>query len=110
MTFSPGNLQYKASTSIWAFAENQYDFVGSDNTNISSTYDGWIDLFGWGTSGYNDKQPYMTSDTDYDYGDGTNDLTGTNYDWGAYASITMQLWQATRDWCCSQTNGSCLRG
>ena len=88
VTFSPGNLQYKASTSIWAFAENQYDFVGSDNTNISSTYDGWIDLFGWGTSGYNDKQPYMTSDTDYDYGDGTNDLTGTNYDWGAYASIS----------------------
>lgn len=43
VTFSPGNLQYKASTSIWAFAENQYDFVGSDNANISSTYDGWID-------------------------------------------------------------------
>jgi len=88
VTFSPGNLQYKASTSIWAFAENQYDFVGSDNANISSTYDGWIDLFGWGTSGYNDKQPYMTSDTDYDYGDGANDLTDTNYDWGAYASIS----------------------
>lgn len=88
VTFSPGNLQYKASTSTWAFAENQYDFVGGDNANISSTYDGWIDLFGWGTSGYNDKQPYMTSDTDYDYGDGTNDLTGTNYDWGAYASIS----------------------
>ena len=88
VTFSPGNLQYKASTSTWAFAENQYDFVGGDNTNISSTYDGWIDLFGWGTSGYNDKQPYMSSDNDYDYGDGANDLTGTNYDWGAYASIS----------------------
>ena len=88
VTFSPGNLQYKASTSTWAFAENQYDFIGSDNANISSTYDGWIDLFGWGTSGYNDKQPYMTSDTDYDYGDGANDLTDTNYDWGAYASIS----------------------
>ena len=88
VTFSPGNLQYKASTSTWAFAENQYDFVGSDNANISSTYDGWIDLFGWGTSGYNDKQPYMTSDNDYHYGDGANDLTDTNYDWGAYASIS----------------------
>ena len=88
VTFSPGNLQYNASTSTWAFAENQYDFVGGDNTNISSTYDGWIDLFGWGTSGYNDKQPYMSSDNDYDYGDGANDLTGTNYDWGAYASIS----------------------
>lgn len=88
VTFSPGNLQYKASTSTWAFAENQYDFVGSDNANISSTYDGWIDLFGWGTSGYNDKQPYMTSEGDGQYGDGTNDLTDTNYDWGAYASIS----------------------
>jgi hypothetical protein len=88
VTFSSGNLRYNASTSTWAFAENQYDFVGSDNANISSTYDGWIDLFGWGTSGYNNKMPYMTSDTDYDYGDGTNDLTGTNYDWGGYASIS----------------------
>ena len=88
VTFSSGNLQYNADKKKWQFAENQYDFVGGDNTNISSTYDGWIDLFGWGTSGYIDKQPYMTSDTDYDYGDGASDLTGTNYDWGEYASIS----------------------
>ena len=51
--FSRGNLQYQASTNIWKFAEHQWDYVGEDNINISSTYDGWIDLFGWGTSGYN---------------------------------------------------------
>ena len=87
VVFSPGNLQYKASINWLAFADNQYDMAGEDNENISSTYDGWIDLFGWGTSGYNDKRPYMTSETDYDYGDGANDLTGTNYDWGVYATI-----------------------
>ena len=50
--FSQGNLQYQASTGIWRFAEQQYDFIGSDNEKISETYSGWIDLFGWGTSGY----------------------------------------------------------
>lgn len=52
VSFSKGNLQYQASTNTWRFAENQYDYVGEDNKNISPTYSGWIDLFGWGTSGY----------------------------------------------------------
>ena len=47
--FSQGNLQYQCSTYVWRFAENQYDIVGSTNSNISSGYPGWIDLFGWGT-------------------------------------------------------------
>lgn len=63
--FSQGNLQYQGSTSTWRFAENQWNFVGgtdsdnvsygnvsgSSNNNISQYYSGWIDLFGWGTSG-----------------------------------------------------------
>ena len=69
--FSKGNLQYRASTNIWRFAENQYDIIGTANNNISETYDGWIDLFGWGTSGYNHGaicyQPWSTSQTDSDY-------------------------------------------
>ena len=85
--FSQGNLQYQASTGTWRFAENQYDIIGSDNANISSSYSGWIDLFGWGTSGYNDKFPYMTS-TGTDYGDGSNDIAGTNYDWGVNNKIS----------------------
>ena len=86
--FSQGNLQYQASTGTWKFADNQYDMIGDDNANISSTNSGWIDLFGWGTSGYNGKNPYMTS-TDYsDYGDGYNDIAGTNYDWGVYNKIS----------------------
>lgn len=47
--FSQGNLQYQASTNTWRFAENQYDYVGSGNQNVSTTYSGWIDLFMWGT-------------------------------------------------------------
>lgn len=97
--FSQGNLQYQASTNTWRFAENQWDYVGdanngtvfentekSDNANISDSYSGWIDLFGWGTSGYDDKNPYMTN-TEADYGNGINDISGTNYDWGVYNKI-----------------------
>lgn len=88
VNFSQGNLQYQASTKTWRFAENQYDMIGAANSNISSTYNGWIDLFGWGTSGYNNKYPYMTSTTNADYGDGNNDIAGTNYDWGVYNAIS----------------------
>ena len=47
--FSSGNLQYHPQNDKWRFAENQWDYVGYGNENISNTYDGWIDLFGWGT-------------------------------------------------------------
>ena len=89
--FSKGNLQYQASTEIWRFAEHQWDVIGDANSNISSNYNGWIDLFGWGTSGYNHGaicyQPWSTSSTYgyYDaYGRSTynlNDQTG-KADWG----------------------------
>jgi len=68
--FSQGNMQYQASTGTWRFAENQYDYVGADNSNISATNSGWIDLFGWGTG----SNPTLSS-TDY------NDY-GTFVDWG----------------------------
>ncbi|MCQ2959868.1 MAG: hypothetical protein MJ198_06745 [Bacteroidales bacterium] len=89
--FSQGNLQYQASTNTWRFAENQYDMIGEANKNISSTYSGWIDLFGWGTSGYNSKYPYMTSTDNNDYGvvgDSYADIAGTNYDWGVNNAIS----------------------
>jgi len=86
--FSPGNLQYQASTNTWRFAENQWDYVGGtynnveygnvkvnnvkcDNAQISQNYTGWIDLFGWGTSGYNHGathyEPWSISTTNSDY-------------------------------------------
>ena len=73
--FSQGNLQYQASTNTWRFAEHQYDFVGSANSNISFTYSGWIDLFGWGTG----NNPTLAI-TDYTY-------YSTFVDWGSNAII-----------------------
>ena len=79
--FSRGNLQYQASTNTWRFAEHQFDFVGYDNEKASATYDGWIDLFGWGTSGYNhgatSYQPFDMSQepTHYNvYGESTGKM------------------------------------
>ena len=61
--FSKGNLQYQASTNTWRFASEQWDIIGEDNNNISPTYRGWIDLFGWGTG--NDPTKSSGSNTDY---------------------------------------------
>ena len=89
--FSKGNLQYCAASNSWRFAPHQYNFIGESNVNISPTYDGWIDLFGWGTSGWNSGavayQPYSTSTTNTDYwpaSNPANDLTNNcaNADWG----------------------------
>jgi len=69
--FSNGNLQYQASTGTWRFAEIQHEFCASSNGNISSTYDGWIDLFGWGTG----SSPTKTTTT--------NSAYPSFVDWGA---------------------------
>lgn len=124
--FSKGNLQYQASTGTWRFAEHQWDFVGGvsegypyygeefgtvyengvkcDNSLISPTYSGWIDLFGWATSGWNNNnhyyQPWDTENTGwivdgygYGYWDGEYaeySMTGdyANMDWGVYNAIS----------------------
>lgn len=88
--FSRGNLQYKGTTGMFRFAENQYDYVGkaAGNTAPSASQAAWIDLFGWGTSGYDNKYPYMTSTNDGDYVN--SNLDGTNYDWGVYNKQSNQ--------------------
>ena len=50
--FSQGNLQYNAQNKRWCFADKQYDIIGGNNKWVSPNYNGWIDLFCWGTSGY----------------------------------------------------------
>ena len=51
--FSKGNLQYKPYTNTWRFAENQFDYIGGDNSNINNgaNHRGWIDLFSWSANG-----------------------------------------------------------
>lgn len=114
--FSQGNLQYQASTNTWRFADQQWSCVGSDgwgsvsgsdNCNISSTYSGWIDLFGWGTSGWNSGaicyQPWSISTNVSDYypgGSYTNSLTDdyAEADWAYHNAIsnggnTAHIWR-----------------
>ena len=108
--FSRGNLQYQASTKTWRFAEHQWDYIGDANSNISSSYTGWIDLFGWGTSGYG-TAVWITSQTDYYntfYVTATNSLTGAyaKADWGVYNAISnggnqAGMWRTLtyEEWC-----------
>ena len=102
--FSQGNLQYNAAQGshqcadgttqqgTWRFATNQYDYVGQGNSNISQTYNGWIDLFGWATSGWNCGStfyhPWDSGDAG-SYGPWDN-LTGSYAycDWGQYNQIS----------------------
>lgn len=87
VVFAMGNLQYQASTNTWRFAEKQFEVLGVGNTNIDTNYMGWIDLFGWATSGYNGMMPYSTSDTNNYYGPYRNDIAQTQYDWGEHNPI-----------------------
>lgn len=89
--FSKGNLEYRPSTDTWRFAENQFDIEGVSGAAMlesSAEYDGWISLFGWGTSGYNGKYPYMNSLRTFDYGQGSHDIANTEYDWGVHNAIS----------------------
>lgn len=105
---SQGNLQYQASSGTWRFAANQYDYIGATAGNTTAaanraTQSAWIDLFGWGTSGWNNGNTYyMPSDilyggeaSGYGYGPTENgtytfSLTGTKKeaDWGVHNSIS----------------------
>lgn len=105
--FSQGKLQYLAKMNRWRFAENQYDFIESENSQISSTFNKWIDLFSWGTSGWNSGaicyQPYSiyrSNDHYYPGENQSNSLVGdyANADWGVYNAIengggTRGLWR-----------------
>lgn len=86
--FSQGYLQYNAAIDTWRFAEEQYEVRGEENTNRSATYNGWIDLFAWGTSGYNCCNPYLLSNDYHDYPNIQGGISETNYDWGVYNAIS----------------------
>ena len=92
----------------WRFAPNQYDVIGANNTNaigkpvevhitqyysvirntmFYNNYQGWIDLFAWGGSGYGDSRPYYYNrpNTNYYLEYNVNNLGA--YDWGAFNTI-----------------------
>lgn len=90
--FSQGNLQYKAITDKWCFAENQYDMIGSDNSNISSVYTGLIDLFGWGTA--NTPTLHSKDPEDYDKFDdwGTKSISNGGGKSENWRTLTKDEW------------------
>ena len=113
--FSQGNLQYQASTGTWRFATNSYDYVGGkygsnyygnvsgSNLSVSPTYSGWIDLFGWGTSGWNNGnhyyQPYdwqawetNNGQVYYEIGGGYGPTDGINYDYDLTGTYAQADW------------------
>ena len=104
--FSQGNLQFNAVqgthavyegteeiAGTWRFAENQYDYVGKANSNISESYDGWIDLFGWGTGLY----PTKSSPSYSDYGSftdwGVNAISNGGNEPNKWRTLTVSEWQ-----------------
>ena len=88
--FSKGNLQFQASTKTWRFADHQWDIIGDGNKNISSTYSGWIDLFGWGTG----NNPTKSSTSNSDYGTFTDwgKNTISNGDGKSWRTLTRDEW------------------
>ncbi len=121
--FAQGNLQFLAdsgetvhpdgtiSTGTWQFAESQFLSIGGKNKTIAENDTNWIDLFGWGTSGYDNTvndpcaiyfQPYSSSNELIDcdetnrtgYGPSIDQAyrglvkSSKYYDWGIYNIIS----------------------
>lgn len=105
-THSINGAGYNLGT--WRFAPNQYEIIGAYNTNaigkpvevhiteyysvirntmFYNNYQGWIDLFAWGGSGYGDSRPYYYNrpNTNYYLEYNVNNLGA--YDWGAFNTI-----------------------
>ncbi len=107
IVFSQGNLQYQASTSTLRFATNQYDMIGADNANISDTYTGWIDLFGWGTG----NCPTKKSTVDEDYSTftdwGVNAISNGGNEANLWRTLTRYEWAYLIQ---TRTNAADLKG
>ena len=94
VVFSPGNLQYigSAETPYWKFADYQLDRLGNTTGQNSTATNVDRDLFGWATSGYNGKNPWMTSITDTNYGPAITSGEWTSdsdeWDWGVHNTIS----------------------
>ncbi len=99
--FSPGNLQWRrrgthatadnnltGTIGEWQFAENQWDHKYNSNTNTESHYNSsntWVDLFRWGSSGYNNVYPYILYTV---ASSAPGIIARNNYDWGVFNAIS----------------------
>lgn len=93
--FSKGYLQYQASTNTCRFADEQYTIINDEENQLASeNYNGWIDGFGLGTSGwYGGRpyyQPYDRAAVQFKYGPRSGKALGLYVysDWGYYNAIS----------------------
>ncbi len=93
--FAPANLQYNCQAHKFRFAKNQYDACTLDQngraewvaqTNVTLTGNRWVDVMGYGSSGYNTNWT-PASRTNNQYTPPTVNLLNTNWDWGTYNQI-----------------------
>ena len=105
--FSKGNLQYQATTDTWRFAAEQYDMIGDLNSKISSSYSGWIDLFGWGTG----NNPTKSGTASYSYDTfvdwGTNAISNGGNEANKWRTLSSEEWEYILF---SRTNAATLFG
>ena len=93
--FSKGNLQatYNGSAWTWAFAANQWSYIGNAaannaiNGNKSVSENGTVDLFGWSTS-----TTYLGIHNSRD----EVDYSGDFVDWGSHADVKAGIGSG---WC-----------
>ncbi|MBQ6790250.1 MAG: leucine-rich repeat protein [Paludibacteraceae bacterium] len=90
--FSKGNLQYKPSTKTFQFAERQYEYIGEGNAGISDSYNGWIDLFGWGTGNYPAKASTDCKDYTLFYDWGKNAIKNGGNASNLWRTLTSDEW------------------
>lgn len=88
--FAKGNLQYQATTDTWRFAEHQYDTIGEGNTYMSASYDGWIDLFGWGTGNAPTRSESETFNSFVDWG--VNPISNGGNQPNQWRTLTADEW------------------
>lgn len=125
--FAPGNLQatYDGSTWSWAFAANQWDYIGYSSGNISITDRGeltgvgTVDLFGWvgetsmwsGTSLYGINKSIEVN-SKYTYGNIASEALKS--DWGntisdgyTWRTLSFSEWTYVFN---TRTSGSTVNG
>ena len=99
VSFAPGNLQYMPSRKVWRFAPEQTTIIGEYNKNLSDTYNGWIDLFGYSIASNNFGA--ITSKN-------VNEYKGDFVDWGVntigvdlpniWHTLSMSEWDYMLSW------------
>ena len=96
--FSMGNLQYNLAQKKFYFAEHQLDYYGKYSKNKE-----WIDIYGYGASGYNGCMPEKVGEAVSYYPN--QHIEGTNYDWGVFNPVVnggnkAGLWRTLsfREW------------